>query len=207
MLTISLMPKINQNIKLSKFISLVLRHKAKEFGLNINSQGLVGVTELLAIMKKQKGLESTTIIDIQNVVIQCDKQRFKLTEVEGKLFIAANQGHSIESVTAERKEVIDSSEIPICIHGTNMKAIQLIQKSGGLSKMSRNDIHMASDLPESGNVISGMRKSADVVVWIDVGKAMAQGIKFFISKNGVILSPGNENGLIPSSCFKKISYR
>lgn len=198
------MLKIN---KLSKFMSLILRHKAKEFGLDISSHGLVGVTELLAVAKKQKGLESATIMDIQDVVIHCDKQRFKLTEIKDKLFIAANQGHSIESVTAERKEVIDPSEIPICIHGTNMKAIQLIKKSGGLSKMDRNDIHMASALPESGDVISGMRKSASVVIWIDVDKAMAQGIKFFISNNGVILSPGDEHGLIPSSCFKKVSYR
>ena len=200
------MTKIN-TIKLSKFMSLVLRHKAKEFGLDINSQGLVGVSELLKVIKKKKGLESTTIMDIHQVVTNCNKQRFKLTEIKSKLYIAANQGHSIESVTAERKEVTDPSEIPVCIHGTNIKAIKLIQNSGGLSKMNRNDIHMASALPESGNVISGMRKSANVVIWINVEKAMAEGIRFFISNNGVILSPGNENGLIPSSCFKKISYR
>jgi len=200
------MTKINQ-LRLSKFMSLVLRHKANEFGLNITSQGLVGVAELLEVLKKQKGLESVTIMDIHQVVIHNDKQRFKLTEIKSKLYIAANQGHSIETVTAERKEVTYPSEIPVCIHGTNMKAIQLIQKSGGLSKMNRNDIHMASALPESGDVISGMRKSASVVIWIDVEKAMDEGIKFFISNNGVILSPGNEHGFIPSSCFKKVTYR
>jgi 2'-phosphotransferase len=200
------MTKINQ-LRLSKFLSLVLRHKAKEFGLNISSQGLVGVTELLEVLKKQKGLESVTIVDIHHVVIHCSKQRFNLTCIDNNLFISANQGHSIESVTAKRKEVTDSSEIPICIHGTNMNAIQQIHKSGGLSRMDRNDIHMASALPETECVISGMRKSASVVIWIDVERAMAEGIKFFISNNGVILSPGNEHGFIPSSCFMKISYR
>lgn len=198
--------KINK-VKLSKFMSLVLRHKAKEFGLNISSHGLVGVAELLEVLKKQKGFESVTILDIHHVVIHCNKQRFKLKEIDNNLFISANQGHTIESVTAERKEVTDSSEIPICIHGTNIMAIQQIHKSGGLSRMDRNDIHMASALPETGYVISGMRKSANVVIWIDVEKAMDEGIQFFISNNGVILSPGNEHGFIPSSCFMKISYR
>ena len=193
--------------RLSKFMALILRHKAKEFGLNISSKGLVSVAALLAVVKKKKEFGSVTMEDIQDVVIHCDKQRFKLTKIKDQLYISANQGHSIESVTAERKEVLNASEIPICIHGTTKKAIKLIMESGGLSKMERNDIHMASALPESGDVISGMRKSASVVVWIDVDKAMAQDIKFFISTNGVILSPGNEHGLIPSSCFKKVSYR
>ena len=193
--------------RLSKFMSLILRHKATEFGLNINSQGLVNVVEFLEFVNKQKGLESVTMKDIHQVVINCNKQRFKLTEIDDQLYISANQGHSIGFVTADRKEVIDPSEIPICIHGTNKAAISLIMQSGGLSRMDRNDIHMASALPESGDVISGMRKSSNVVVWIDVDKAMAQGIKFFISNNGVILSPGNEYGYIPSSCFKKVTYR
>lgn len=193
--------------RLSKFMALILRHKAKDFGLHISPQGLVLVAELLKFINKKKEFGSVTMEDIQEVVINCNKQRFKLTEINNQLYIYANQGHSIGFVTADRKEVIDPSEIPICIHGTNKAAISLIMDSGGLSKMNRNDIHMASALPESGDVISGMRKSSNVVVWIDVDKAMAQGIKFFISNNGVILSPGNEHGYIPSSCFKKVTYR
>lgn len=46
-------------------------------------------------------------------------------------------------------------------------------------------------------MISGMRASSDVYIYIDYEKALADGIKFFKSTNGVILSPGNEKGEIP----------
>lgn len=51
---------------------------------------------------------------------------------------------------------------------------------------------------------SGMRKSCDIYVYIDAAKAMAAGIKFFRSANGVILTPGDENGLVAPSLFDKV---
>lgn len=58
-----------------------------------------------------------------------------------------------------------------------------------------------------GNVISGMRNSADVVIEVDVVRAMTDGIPFYISANGVVLTPGNAEGAVPPEYFLRISRR
>ena len=63
---------------------------------------------------------------------------------------------------------------------------------------------MAVGLPGKNGVISGMRGSCEIVVEINLIKAV-QDIPFFISKNNVVLSPGlGEKGYIPPSYFRNI---
>jgi len=81
---------------------------------------------------------------------------------------------------------------------------------------------MAKGLPESGIIsgmsvkmidilrltcIIGMRQSATVHIYVDVEKAMSQGIKFYLSANEVILCPGNQEGYIAPELFKTVSAR
>jgi len=84
-----------------------------------------------------------------------------------------------------------------CVHGTTRKAINEI-KSSGLSKMSRTHIHFAS----KPNAISGFRSDSTVLIHVDMGAAMEDGIEFFISENQVILSLGP----IDPKYFKEIVY-
>lgn len=44
--------------------------------------------------------------------------------------------------------------------------------------------------PDDSRVISGMRRDAQVLIYIDVRKALAAGVPFWRSENGVILSEG-----------------
>ena len=76
-----------------------------------------------------------------------------------------------------------------------------IQNAGGLSVMCRTHIHIAT----SKNALSGHRKSCNVYIYIDVTKAIKDGIKFYLSSNGVILTRGeNDIGFLPSSYFSRI---
>ena len=64
---------------------------------------------------------------------------------------------------------------------------------------------MALGLPGKKGVISGMRASSEVVIEVNIARAMLDaGIKFYISKNRVVLSPGNEEGIIPSRYFRQV---
>lgn len=63
--------------------------------------------------------------------------------------------------------------------------------------MTRSHIHCAAGLSTDKQVISGMRKSCDVFVYIDAASAMEAGVPFFLSTNGVILTPGLEGVLAP----------
>ena len=69
---------------------------------------------------------------------------------------------------------------------------------GGLNKMARNHVHMAIGMGKNG-VISGMRQSCQIVIELNMPKAMygAHKIPFFVSSNEVILSEGLPDGSIP----------
>lgn len=71
--------------------------------------------------------------------------------------------------------------------------------------MNRLHIHMAGGRLGEDGVISGMRASSQVYIYIDIPKALEAGIPFFKSSNNVILSPGNAEGFIPASLFLKIA--
>jgi 2'-phosphotransferase len=140
--------------------------------------------------------------------------------------IRANQGHSIQ-VDVEgllTPITVEAGNVPeTVVHGTNESAWRLIMKSGGLRRMGRNHIHFASGLPagfkslaidtasteekEAAPVISGMRNNSTVLVYIDINAALQAGIKFYISENGVILTEGNEKGLLSYEFFKLVESR
>ena len=63
---------------------------------------------------------------------------------------------------------------------------------------------MAVGLPTKKGVVSGMRGSCEVIVEVNMAKAILKGkIPFYISENKVILSPGID-GVIPSEYFGQV---
>ncbi|KAH1019812.1 hypothetical protein HUJ04_009575 [Dendroctonus ponderosae] len=144
-----------------------------------------------------------TVEDIKRVVDSSDKQRFSLRVFNGVLEICANQGHSIQ-VSAARSLLAQGldklSLVPIrepgqfeVIHGTYFGKWAKIKREG-LSRMSRNHIHFAKGLPCDKSVISGIRSNCQVFIYVNLKAALEAGIPFFLSSNGVVLSPGNEQG-------------
>jgi len=139
--------------------------------------------------------------------------------------IRANQGHSIKVEEEGLLEPITlETELPtIVVHGTTHKAWPQILASGGLKKMTRNHVHFASGLPagfevlegptdttaeaQKEPVISGMRNTSAVLVFIDLKKALEGGLKFWKSANGVILSEGDEKGVVPLAYFARVEER
>jgi 2'-phosphotransferase len=186
----------------SRFLSYVLRHGAQNHHLNIDEEGYIKVNDILQLGK----MKSKTLPEIQKIVKNCPKQRFKLKEENGVWYICANQGHSIKNVKGTLKPITDPNLYNTVVHGTYNESYAKIEKSGGLSKMERNHIHFAKGLPGEDGVISGMRKTAEVYIYIDMEKAIKDGIKFYESDNGVILSEGI-NGIIPLKYFKKVFTR
>jgi 2'-phosphotransferase len=49
-----------------------------------------------------------------------------------------------------------------------------------------------------------MRRSSQVFIYINVQKAIDAGIKFFLSDNGVVLTPGNESGFLKPEFFERV---
>ncbi|XP_075902791.1 tRNA 2'-phosphotransferase 1 isoform X2 [Nelusetta ayraudi] len=104
----------------------------------------------------------------------------------------------------ELKQVLAGS--PDCpaeaVHGSYFCNWSCIQQQG-LSRMKRTHIHLAPGLPGEDGVISGMRKDCDLAVYVDIPKALADGIKFFWSENGVLLTEGNTEGMLLPKYFSR----
>jgi 2'-phosphotransferase len=98
---------------------------------------------------------------------------------------------------------LDPAQTPVVIHGTYLKNWDGI-RTGGLNRMTRNHVHFSAGEPGEDGVISGMRKSADLKIYIDMPKAMASGLRFFRSANNVILSPGDASGVVKTDFFSKV---
>lgn len=184
-----------------------MRHRAVELKLNIRNDGYVAVEELLKLNVKTHArvpLYSHSVDDIREAVKRDNKQRFGLREEKGILMIRANQGHSIELVDSEGllKPILSAEEIPVCVHGTYLNCLESIKKDG-LKRMKRNHVHFASGLSKDSGVISGMRGNCEVLIYLDAKKALQDGMKLFISENGVILTEGFE-GVVPPKYFANI---
>jgi len=193
-------------VQLSKFLSYVLRHGAAKEGIEMGSDGYVKIDDLLA-KPKLKNQWKTTLDHIKVVVNSNDKKRFELKEIDGVLMIRAVQGHSIKTVKTE--DLLEPIKNPFqysqVVHGTYFEPLPLIMK-GGLNKMARNHVHLAAGLPGKDGVISGMRSSCQVVIELNMVKAIhgAHQIPFFLSKNDVILSEGLSDGSIPPEYFRSV---
>jgi putative RNA 2'-phosphotransferase len=163
--------------KISKFLSLVLRHKPEEIGLHLDENGWASVAELLG-KSAAKG-NNLTVEELREVVATNDKKRFAFDAAETK--IRASQGHSIAV------EVGFEEKMPpaILYHGTAERNLESILETG-LKKMARHHVHLSSD-PETARAV-GIRYGKPVILQVDTEKMLAGGFKFYVSANGVWLT-------------------
>ena len=199
--------KSKKNIHLSKFLSLILRHKAKDFGLDIDHAGFIKLDDIINLPQSKKYNMNLSLI--QEIVSNDEKGRFELVN-RPPYYIRAVQGHSISEVTNEetmyklnQKNIFD---FPTVVHGTQEKAWKLIEKSG-LNRMNRNAIHFSIGYNDENHVKSGMRLNCEVFIEINTQMAFFNGFEFFLSKNKVILCPGNEEGYLPLEFVKKVKNK
>jgi putative RNA 2'-phosphotransferase len=164
-------------VRMSKFMSLVLRHKPEQIGLTLDPEGWADMDELIACASEH-GMPLTREI-IAEVVRTSDKQRFALDEARER--IRANQGHSIE---------VDLGLEPIAppavlFHGTAKASVASIRQNG-LHAAQRQHVHLSPD--EATAIRVGQRHGRPVVLRIDAAGMHLAGHQFFRSTNGVWLT-------------------
>ncbi|XP_007943023.1 tRNA 2'-phosphotransferase 1 [Orycteropus afer afer] len=191
----------DRDVHLSKALSYALRHGALKLGLPLGADGFVPLHTLLQL-PQFRGFSAE---DVQRVVDTNAKQRFTLRPGEPSTgpLIRANQGHSLqvpelELMPLEMPQVLP----PTLVHGTFWQHWPSILRKG-LSRQGRTHIHLAPGLPGDSDVISGMRPNCEVAVFINGPLALGDGIPFFRSANGVILTPGNADGVLLPKYFRE----
>jgi len=184
-------------VNVSKTLSYLLRHGAKNENVKITDQGWITIEDLVLYFRTRTDIKQITQADLYATVEGNDKKRFELSS--DRLSMRAVQGHSMDSVQIDSFQELSVDNLPKQVyHGTYMKFKSAILKKG-LSRMGRQHIHMCVGLPSSSHdVISGMRGSCDCYIVLDPTTIVKDlGLKFYRSTNGVILCPGNEAGVIP----------
>ena len=163
--------------KISKFLSLILRHNPEKLGINLDKNGWASTQEIIEKMNrngKQIDMEL-----IRHIVATNNKKRFKLSDDE--TMIRANQGHSIQVELDLQKKIPP----PTLFHGTTTRFYDSI-KQKGLIKGSRLHVHLSGDKDTAIKV--GKRHGKVVVLNIKAQKMHEKGFDFFLSENGVWLT-------------------
>ncbi|XP_074129464.1 tRNA 2'-phosphotransferase 1 isoform X3 [Sminthopsis crassicaudata] len=189
------------DVRLSKALSYALRHGAVKMGLPMGSDGFVPLDALLRLAQFRDFSEE----DVRRVVRTNAKQRFALRPGPpgGCASIRANQGHSLQVADLELTPLRAPQDLPpVLVHGTYRRHWRSIRREG-LSRRGRTHIHLCPGLPGETHALSGMRADCEVAVLIDGPSALADGIPFFCSANGVILTPGDARGFLPPKYFKE----
>ena len=169
---------MSKNIKkLSRFMSLILRHKPQVIKAELDEGGWLDVETLMAGMNAKGHRIDRATLD--EVVRTNDKQRFAFSEDGTR--IRANQGHSIEVAV----EMESKAPPTVLYHGTVGKFIDLIMKKG-LLKMSRLHVHLSADVTTATRV--GSRRGFPKLLVVDAQQMHADGFEFFLSENGVWLT-------------------
>jgi len=164
-------------VRISKYLSLHLRHQPERLGLTLAPGGWVGVNELLAAAGRN-GFPITRD-ELQEVVRRNDKQRFSLDEAGSRF--RANQGHSTD-VDLQLRPVTPPA---LLYHGTPESFVEPIRREG-LKKMARHHVHLSPDAETATRV--GSRRGKPVVLLVDAAAMAAAGFVFFLSDNGVWLT-------------------
>lgn len=163
--------------KISKFLSLVLRHQPQTIGISLDSAGWVLISDLQAGLKRKNHELSRE--QLGQIVKTNDKKRFEISS-DG-LRIRAAQGHSVH-VDLEYQPVPPP---PILLHGTVEKFLKSIQ-THGLVKGNRQHVHLHEDRKVAMQV--GSRRGRPVILKVDASAMFADGYQFYCSTNTVWLT-------------------
>jgi putative RNA 2'-phosphotransferase len=165
-------------VRTSRRISMVLRHRPESAGLTLDANGWVPVADLLTALGLRRA-------ELDLIVENNDKSRFAVARrADGVEWIRASQGHS------SRVEVdldLPPADPPaILYHGTPTTNVDAIM-TDGLRSRSRHHVHLSKDVPTA--LVVGRRRSTDVTVFeVAAADMVTAGHVFHLSDNGVWLT-------------------
>ena len=166
------------SVKLSVFLSYLLRHNPDEVGLSMDRHGWVSVEELIESVN-EKSRHTLTRELLEEIVAEDNKGRYRFSEDGSR--IKACQGHTLDWV---EPELIEKEPPAYLYHGTTEEAYEKIMESGGISRMSRHAVHMQAVKAKAWQSAKRWRKTPVLLV-IDAHQMAADGMKFGVSENEV----------------------
>lgn len=166
-----------QQTHISKFLSLILRHKPETIGIQLDQNGWIDIYELIEKSNKH-GIQFDRET-LNHIVGTNSKKRFAFNDKFDK--IRASQGHSVEIELGYKNQ----KPPEILFHGTSEKSVQPILEKG-LKRQNRQHVHLSSDIETAIKV--GQRHGKPIVFKVLAEQMYKDNFQFFISENGVWLT-------------------
>jgi putative RNA 2'-phosphotransferase len=164
--------------RLSRFLSLVLRHRAHSFGLDVDAEGFVRMDDLLdLIAERQRSLDWVDAEHIEALVGREGRHRF---EIRGDK-VRATYGHSFERPI--RYEPADPPE-QLYISVPRAKLAEI--RSRGIHPVGRQYVHLSVD-PEEADEIGRHHDPTPTRVTVEARTAQGKGILFHHPADGIYL--------------------
>ncbi len=156
-------------VQLSKYLSLVLRHRAKDFGLILDDNGFTDLEPVWALVERHFHGQYTREHLAQVVAGDSDgKKRFEI--VDGR--IRAMYGHTHVEVTYP-----PAAPPELLYHGTSHQALAAIRENG-LQPMKRQYVHMTDNLHRAQKT-GGRHDEAPIILHIRAADAARAGVEFY----------------------------
>ena len=172
------------HIEMSKRLSWLLRHGAREAGVAMDAAGWVELRDVLRFLGAPRAA-------LDEAVERNTKSRL---EIWGER-IRACQGHSTEGTPVTR-EALEASWEEVqgdaaIWHGTSVKVLAAIAREG-IVPQARTHVHLTGALDSA----VGKRAQVDVMLEVSPARLRGAGIRVFQSQNGVVLVRE-----VPPSCI------
>ncbi|MCU0794672.1 MAG: RNA 2'-phosphotransferase [Akkermansiaceae bacterium] len=182
--------------RISKFLSLVLRHDPARIGIHLDEQGWTDSAKLIEACNGN-GVPIDFPL-LEEIVRSSDKQRFALNDDKSR--IRANQGHSV-TVDLDLEKIRPPRHL---FHGTVEKYLESIREKG-LKKGERHHVHLSADIDTALKV--GERRGRPILLVINAQEMHEQGHEFHRSANGVWLVDHASASFIRFNVRTSVLYR
>lgn len=194
------------DVRVSKAMAAGLRHGKMNF--EVDQEGFMWVDDILdhPYFKKL----NVTFGDLKRI---CDNpfdgiKRFYLSrDSTGYWKVRATQGHTIQVKNLDLIPIsmFDTMQMPFVIHGTFWKAWEKIKNNGLKLMLQRQYLHfqpggMGTNMKD---LVANFRNNCEVLVYVDLAKALEHGIPFWRAMNNVIVTHGDQYNRISSRYFLK----
>jgi len=166
-------------VELSKEVSYALRHAPHEYELEMDEDGFVPISQLLAALNETGHYEKeVTKEDLEYIIKTGDKKRHEIVGDK----IRALYGHSFP-MRIKKNQVVPPD---VLYHGTTHRALEAILKEG-LKPMARQYVHLSKDI-DTALSVGKRRDEHPVLLKIDAKAAHQAGISFYEGNDKVVLA-------------------
>ena len=163
--------------RLSRFLAMVLRHRAHQFELPMDDEGFVPVDELLEVIEEQRSLDWVVPEHLEFLTRRGDRKRFEIRDGG----MRATYGHSFHR-PIRYQEVQPPEHLYVPVPKAQVPQV----KAQGLRPLGRQYVHLSEEKSEAEE-IARRHDDGSLVVTVRAQEAAQRGVPFYRPTNGLYL--------------------